>query len=351
MTDEDLSSWVSWHLFYQGSRDRLLLDLVRPLVCELWQEGSIDNFFFIRYALGGPHVRLRLHCLSGRREAAGDRVESAAADFFRRWPSEVTLTEEEIRRTNRNLLANDSQGEDVVLPSPSALELPFCFESERYGGQEFAGHSLDLFALSSAHVLSRLAIHAGVPRGRWLPAALRTLAQLSPALAWSGESFLDLIQYAAVWSKGDGVLFVQRGDEAFDRNPVEVCRMLRQEIEAFLGTGPRSLLSQGARRLARLTVEAGPAARREIAVGQIHMTCNRLGLSNAEEIYLGRLLWRAAEQIRQEEPGLWSLLESSLEPTGTEDGTSLRSLVPKAFVEHGDLPAGQDDSCKDFQGG
>ena len=49
-------------------------------------------------AAGGPHIRLRLRCRSGWREAAGERVEAAAAEFFRCWPSEVTLTEEEIRR-------------------------------------------------------------------------------------------------------------------------------------------------------------------------------------------------------------------------------------------------------------
>jgi hypothetical protein len=330
MIRDDLHRWISWQLFYQGSRDRLLVDLVRPLVIGLWGDGLIDSFFFIRYGLGGPHVRLRLRCIPGHHQAAGERVQIAATSFFQSWPSQIVLTEEEIHRINQNLLANDAFGEDRIFPNDSAIESPLHLEIERYGGETLAGHSLDVFALSSIHTLNLLETHAVASKGEVLSTALRLLARLSLALAWSCESFFDLVEYASVWSKGSAALLVQRGDEAFERASEVPCRILREEIECFQETSQRLTFVKGACRLARLTSGAEARVRREIAVGQMHMAANRLGLGNAEEIYLSRLLWRAAQQMRSQTP---TLLTFPLEPAKHNQREDLQSLVFRAFCE------------------
>src|SRR5690349_1822936 len=94
------SEWVSYHVFYQGSCDRVLSRLVLPALISL--EKRIERFFFLRYGLGGPHIRLRLLCAPEDRRACDESFRDSATDFFRRWPSETRLAEDEIRYRNRN---------------------------------------------------------------------------------------------------------------------------------------------------------------------------------------------------------------------------------------------------------
>jgi hypothetical protein len=330
MRNEELSRWISYYLFYHGNRDQLLLDLVQPLVCRLWRSGSIDGFYFIRYGLGGPHVRLRLRCLPGCRQQVQHEVSAASGSFFQRWPSTVTLTEDEIRRTNRNLLANDPIGEDTVYPNDSAIEFPSHIEVQRYGGEPLLPHSLDFFTISSCHGLKFLRTYQASPKVKTLASALRILARLALGLASDHASFLDLLQYSLVWSQQDGILFVQRADQLFDTAPEASLQALQLEIQGLWEPGPDSHASESgpslrtaSRTLAREIAAATAPQRREIGIGQIHMTANRLGLLNPEEIYLGRLLWRAAREIAASAPELWQALGGWL--ATRENGTeSLR---------------------------
>ena len=53
-------------------------------------------------------------------------------------------------------------------------------------------------------------------------------------------------------------------------------------------------------------------ARRSIGVSQMHMTANRLGLENADEAYLTRLLTRACESLPSSCSSTWELLPGAL---------------------------------------
>ncbi len=320
--------WLSHHLVYHGSRDRLLVELVRPLVGALWRDEAIDRFFFVRYALGGPHLRLRLRCRAGRREEAAARLTAAAAAFFARRPAETALDEEAIRRQNRRLLANDPGGagdEELIYPNNTLIELPFALEVERYGGEELLGVTLDLFTVSSLHAVAAVAARDGRLKEEGLALAMDDLAALAAGLAAGGEEYLDLLQYAVVWSKGDGALFTQRGDEAYARRPEAYRRVVRGKLAAP-AAGPR--LQEAARHLRREVAGAAAPVRRRIAVGQLHMTANRLGLTNAEEIYLGRMLWRSAEDLRDAEPALWA---RGFPPPDAAAG-SIEEMIPAAFA-------------------
>ena len=92
--DLDWSRWQAFHLFYHADRNLLLLRLIRPLVGSLARAGAIDRFFFVRYELGGPHVRLRLRSTPGAMDVVEERVREASADYFARWPSVQPRTDE-----------------------------------------------------------------------------------------------------------------------------------------------------------------------------------------------------------------------------------------------------------------
>ncbi len=50
--------WRSYHLFYHGDRDLVLR--LWPTLAPLILSRIVDSFFFLRYSLGGPHIRIRL---------------------------------------------------------------------------------------------------------------------------------------------------------------------------------------------------------------------------------------------------------------------------------------------------
>jgi hypothetical protein len=329
-----LDDWVSYHLFYQGSRDRLLTGLVRPLAADLWREGRIDRFFFVRYALGGPHLRVRFRVVPSHGGDVEAGVEAACEEFFRHFPSETTLTEAEIRRTNRSLIANDPEAQDVLHPNNSWTQVPFQGETERYGGEELLGHSLDFFNVSSLRVL-RFLTDGEVTWSAQSRFALLLFTRHALGLARDPEEFLDLISQPIIsWGEHTPTI-LSHGDQVFERQRDHFVRLLRDEAEALTPYSSQED-TESARRLAWEVRDAAPALRRSIAVGQLHMTANRLGFTNAQEVYLSRILYRTAEELAPSDPALWSRLRDLLATRAAlsiPSGERLRNLLPAVFAE------------------
>jgi hypothetical protein len=310
------SCWRGYHIFYHGDRGQLLTELVRPTVEVLLRERWIQRFFFIRYHLGGPHVRLRLEHAPGRAGTVRDRVQEAATAYFARNPSTRPVPDEAVRRENRAILASDplaAETEDAVYPDNSVREFPVVFEVERYGGAALLEESLGFFVISSVEVLHLLAEHGHRPAGARLVQVARVLLRQAWGFARNEADFADLLGYAVHLMGGPLAEFVSQGDRAYERSRAALDRLLREELAVLVGADPaepRPRLhagAEGARRLAR-EVRAGTdeEAQRRIALSQLHMTANRAGLLNPEEVYLGRMLWRAAGELAGADPSFWS---------------------------------------------
>jgi hypothetical protein len=104
--------------------------------------------------------------------------------------------------------------------------------------------------------------------------------------------------------------FVREGDAAFERRPGPLVERVRAEMAALSGIAgggsaepPR--WAAGPRRLAWELREAGRDVRWRIATSHVHMTANRLGLLVAEEVYLARMLWRAARELSLADAPFW----------------------------------------------
>lgn len=300
--------WRGFHLFYHGDQDRLLGSLVRPLAAGLVAEGGIGRFFCIRYPLGGPHVRLRVEVDPAHGEWVAARVREAAAGFFARHPSATPLSAEKIQRENRGVIAEDpfaSEADDVVFADNSVVEFPLYVEVDRYGGAALYGHSLDFFVLSTLEALRFVEEHGGAPAGRRMAGAARLLVRQAWGLAADAEELAALASYAVgtLGKRLGGLL--PAADAAFARSPDAMCSLVRSELTA-LAASPESAPPAGAARaLAHETRAADARERRTIATGQMHMTANRIGLRNGEELYLCRMLARAMAEVREAEPGFW----------------------------------------------
>ena len=126
----DGTRWLSIHLHFHGhmfgaEADRVLLDDVTPWL-DAWRKDSLfESFFFIRYELGGPHIRLRLL-----------PRDSSCREVLERQISEKAAASPRI---------------EAVRPQPYEPEL------DRYGGPAGLGPSEEHFEASSVAALRLLA--------------------------------------------------------------------------------------------------------------------------------------------------------------------------------------------------
>src|SRR3954471_18370228 len=109
---EHAPGWICYHLYYHQDPDLAVRQLVRPPIARLLAEGWIDNYFFVRYRLGGPHIRLRLQARPASAESVAPVAEAAARSFLTDRPSTSPLSAEEVRRIHQIVLASEPHEHD-----------------------------------------------------------------------------------------------------------------------------------------------------------------------------------------------------------------------------------------------
>ncbi|MFC5249343.1 thiopeptide-type bacteriocin biosynthesis protein [Streptomyces nigrescens] len=212
-------SWVSAHLFSQGNLDRLLTDLVDPLLDELRERRLADHGFFLRYWDGGPHIRLRV--LPSCREAAAavrGLIERRALAYFAHSPAPEALSQEEYLRSAREIGAWEGVRPTERMYANNSLHfLPYVPEHHRYG----QGASLELveehFSTSSELALDLLR-GAGSPEQRELAVLCHLL------LAW----FLGAQDVHELAGRQLAKMSARRGLGAVDAETTSDARFLRR---------------------------------------------------------------------------------------------------------------------------
>ncbi|HWM90078.1 MAG TPA: lantibiotic dehydratase C-terminal domain-containing protein [Thermoanaerobaculia bacterium] len=282
-------SWCSFHIFYHSDQQRLLGSLIAPSVMHFFQTGQIERFFFIRYSLGGPHIRLRLQCRCDRVEEIEIYLRHRAEEFFERWPSKATIPVTRIQEQNAAILAQAPlETDDRVYPDQHLERFEFHPEVERYGGPDRLEDSLDLFEVSSIEALQMSIKCEGYSRPQQLSFIFRMI--LNQALGFS-DSHEDLQRwntyYFKIWPSIATI--DQAADRVFEKQEAQLRALFSLELErpSF------PYLQLASRRLADLIRDAEEMVRERILQSQLHMTANRVGLTNHEELYVCRLLQRA----------------------------------------------------------
>lgn len=303
--DENESCWLNFHLYYHQDLGYAVQHFVHPLVAGLLRSGWIDSFFFIRYGLGGPHIRLRLRPRPGASARVTEAAEVQAQDFLASRPSTSKIPRDAISRTNQRLMASDPHEIDAsIYPDNTFLRFPFRPEVERYGGPELWRDSLDFFAVSSATALDLLSRYGSEPRSRQLALAFRVLACQALSFARDEEDLVSLVRYAVdIWgarmpralAKGDQAFAEQR--RTFDQLFGRELYLLTASAAATAGEEAKAQLGEAARRLTWIVSAADRDVHQRIGTSQLHMTANRLGLSNAEEVYFSRILTRLVSEL------------------------------------------------------
>jgi hypothetical protein len=301
--------WKAHHLYYSGDLDLAVREFLSPAVRVLLAEKLIDRFFFVRYTLGGLHLRLRYRLVAeGRRaeSAVEELLQASAAEFLARWRAEGPRDEEAIRAESRAILAVAPEVSELCYEDNRLLRSTFEPEAERYGGWDLLGSSLDFFVLSSLRACTAIADPIWSISGRRGALTLRllfaqalgfcrTAEELALHLGYRLPVAMELVD--AIWQKADRDFSARR--EIYEA-------LLFQEAQAAIaagqggGEGARptmNLLYEAARSLSQVVASASRQVRWQVGHSQLHMTANRLGFFPPQEMHLQRILGRTASSL------------------------------------------------------
>ena len=320
--------WLSFHVFYAANASPILAEGVAPVIRRLRAEGLVERWFFIRYWLEGPHVRLRvlparaadaprvraelrdaLGAVLARRPALYETDRDASGELFKR----MYLAEYSEEQWNAEY------GEDGEMPyraNNSVHEMTYDQELDRYGGSAGMALSEWHFERSSDLVLRLLA--TGNMHMRTV--LLGQTAQLTMALCFAFlpddaavAAFLE--NYRVFWETSYQEPSTEQ-HETFDRSFERMRDRLQDRLLRVRAAVRDPGSSNGTERewaehclrlrdrateltlAGELSFRNGPVTDPSVALpillsSYVHMTANRLGASILDEIYLAYVNRRA----------------------------------------------------------
>lgn len=346
-TDEPpvASDWLAYHVFYASDSNPILVEAVRPLVRQLREEGLVDRWFFIKYWLEGPHVRVRLRpSTPAARDEVHRRTAEALDAFLARRPALYETDADVVGELYKDMfLAEYSQeqwdeayGRDGTMPMrPNNSWARYDYEPEyhRYGGADGIALAEWHFMHSSDTVTTLLARSNPHVRPILLGLATQMSLMLAYAFLQEDDAVVDFFTgYRSFWENSYG----QRSDdyhESFDRSVVSSGAAIRDRMariraavhggtavlgpfedgwlrhcselrERVLAAGREGRLSFPARDgSGQRRVLTDPAAFLPVLLSSyVHMTNNRLGVAILDEIYLSYLICGSVQGVQEEVP-------------------------------------------------
>ncbi|MEO1367187.1 MAG: lantibiotic dehydratase C-terminal domain-containing protein [Acidobacteriota bacterium] len=324
--DVGAERWRYVRLVDHGDQSLTLTRVVRPWLESLVADQLVDRFFFIRYELGGPHLRLRwrLRTTDPAAGAAADgeiegRLDDLSKSRWRGQPAPERWTAEKIRRVNRAILGRDpeTEGDAPRFEHGTWHRAPMAFETRRYGGPAHLDQTLRLFGFSSVIALDLL---GELPQGSpaFVPRVIGRLIRLAFALSLDEDEFLDLVGYGPRFFGPTFSACRDQGDRVFAGAADRLERLARLEMGAAsdglavdgAADGAAPSLDAAACRAARLHSEALPRNRGRwyALASHLHMFANRVGALNPQEVYWSRLAKLACLGVRDRDPDTWRRL-------------------------------------------
>jgi hypothetical protein len=330
--------WQAIHIHYAGNRRPMLTDCIRPLVDDLRGDRLLSGYFFINYWLEGPHVRLRLRPSAPAATAAVcERAEASIGAFLRKRPAlyevnadtylgmytrmfELEFSEQE---RQRHL---DADGRMLVEANNSYKYVPYEPEYGKYGGVAGVALAEWHFEHSSDLVIDAtrtLNLHL---RRVVLGLSAQLMMIMTTVFVGDEDATAEFLErYADFWHgtfdgvfRMDGIVNFDTAYEsmggALTRRFLDLraacrgglsgllgrwfehCVELRDRVAELAGTGQLTLRGWDGR---TAPVTDVTVALQQVLAPYLHMTNNRLGLTLADESYLGHALARA---LREREP-------------------------------------------------
>ncbi|WP_185744377.1 lantibiotic dehydratase C-terminal domain-containing protein [Arachnia propionica] len=325
-------SWHAFHIHYTSNPNPLLVECLNPLILKLRQEQLVNDYFFVRYWLEGPHVRLRLRAsVDAASQAIGMLVHRSCSEFFHRRPAVYTVDSELTHELYRSMFLAEYSAEEwearygldgrmPIQPNNTVQVATYLPEITRYGGPCGIRLSEWHFQESSRivlNLLSRVNMHL---RTVTFGIAAQMMVVMASVFIPRRESLLDFFngyeeywarlyvdsrvdwrgKYERMLSSGDGSVRsqLQRVYEfAVGERDLEVsflvewrshCIQLYSRIVELTFKG-ELVFEGGGSGLPVVADDPGQSAR--VLLGSyLHMHNNRLGVTPNDEAYLAHVV-------------------------------------------------------------
>lgn len=141
------NSWIAVHLFYNEPWEEFLIRAVKPYVDTVMKTGIANQYFFIRYWDRGPHIRLRFR---GEHRILEDILKPNLSEYFLNY-----FESKPSHRTDPNYPPNFPE-EFKWFPNNTIQHLPYDPETARFGGLDGLNIAHRHFQASSQMVLNSL---------------------------------------------------------------------------------------------------------------------------------------------------------------------------------------------------
>lgn len=305
MSSPDGNIWLSVYIYSKGdiysqNGDRVILEIVDPVVQYSVQNGLIKRYFFIRYSEKGTHIRLRLY---GQKDILETTIKQFIKDFV-----------EEKLHVDLRIDENKSGIKTVEWTDYEP-------EYERYGGNEAVKVAEDFFQFSSEFCIEQLKHIPDGEQSSRFGKGIIGMVTLLKVFFEEKNSALQLVQnYGKNYLKGfakeehlkEWVEMFNGGFEKQSETLVDYIDalwealsendQLPESIASFsdnvknIKEQLKNLFDDRKISLYQNKIENWDLVLRSIVPSYIHMTNNRLGISIRDESYLSHLINAALQK-------------------------------------------------------
>ena len=334
MSEKPKSKWLAVHLFYNEPWEEFLSKAVKPYVDTLVQTGIAEQYFFIRYWERGPHIRLRI---KGEAKIIDNIVRPNIEEHF-----QVYFESKPSNRTDPSYPSSFLEHYKWY-PNNSIQFIDYQQEVDRFGGELGISLAEKQFQLSSEMVLSHIKLKGrdwfyeevlGIAMklhlsfahsmglnleetksffeiifNNWLPRAFRFYNNKQSQLLYKGQEAytLEAFKKAFELQQDSLVPFHQTLwdalESAGDFDDEELSNWIHAHEELKNDFRIALELDQLFPRPELYRVKMDDTYSEEqkllwsIYSDFIHLTNNRLGISNKDEGYLAYLIFQSLKQI------------------------------------------------------
>jgi thiopeptide-type bacteriocin biosynthesis protein len=330
-------SWLAAHLYYNEPWEEFLTKAVEPYVASVMRAGVVDQYFFIRYWDRGPHIRLRFN---GDTDIIEQLFRPNLLEHFENY-----FQDKPSKRTNPSY-PNNFPEEFKWLPNNSVQFFNYEPEFGRYGGPIGVQIAEAHFQISSEVALNcikeksfkwtyddalgaaiKLHLSFAFTMGldlksavsffrmifyNWLPRSFRFYTKGLSKKDYHKLSHETIDSFSKAFEMQKGALLpfhqflwegLEAGNEFEDENLndwITKNRVIKDKLE----TASENNRLTSRETTFQLPSEATPIISPEqellwnIFADYLHLTNNRLGISNKDEGYLGFLIMKSLKALQ-----------------------------------------------------
>lgn len=273
-----MSDWKSYYIYYYNSNNyKHIITLIADYCETQREEYNIKKWFFIRYWDGGPHIRLRI--LKNNDAAFTTELFTEVSNFIKENPSDITVTKEQYYQGMEDLKEPNDTMMDIKAEG-SIVSSTYVPEIERYGGESLMEDNETIFMLSSmlaSKILQKfnqqqfVLLLTGILVKR-LVVNLFSYTERHELVGTTGE-VIDFWSERNIFTNNHLIKFLTEN------------KVVTHKLEKMLDTSEDilSILSQIKELLISFKVSVPKDYYHSIVISQIHMLCNRLGVTPVYE--------------------------------------------------------------------